>query len=81
MDMRSGPLIPGNIVRAACGLWLLMGGGAVWADNLSLQSPGMRNQQFSFVFNAQSNTTYTVEYATALAPPNWTRAYHLELVP
>ncbi len=63
-----------NILRAACGLWLLTGGGAVWADNLSLESPGVRNQKFSFVFNAQSNTVYTVEYATSLAPPNWTAA-------
>jgi len=74
LEMKRRPFIPENILRAACWLWLLMGGGAVWADNLWLQSPGLRNQQFSFVFNAQSNTTYTVEYATSLAPPNWTAA-------
>jgi hypothetical protein len=53
---------------------LLLGAGALWADELVLQSPCVQTQRFSFIFNAQTNTTYSVEYATTLAPPNWATA-------
>jgi len=54
-----------------CWLGFLLGAGALWADELVLESPGVQTQRFSFVFKAQTNTTYAVEYATTLAPPNW----------
>jgi len=61
----------GHKLRAACRLCFLLGAGALWADELVLQSPCVQNQRFSFVFNAQTNITYSVQYATTLAPPNW----------
>jgi hypothetical protein len=65
----------GNSRSAAAWLALLLGAGTVWADQVWLQSPIVRDQHFSFVFGAQSNATYLVEYATTLSPPNWTTAF------
>jgi hypothetical protein len=63
-----------NIQLRACWLVFLLGAGALRADELVLQSPCVQTQRFSFVFNAQTNITYSVQYATTLAPPNWATA-------
>lgn len=54
--------------------WLLLGASTLWADPPVLQSARVQNQRFSFVFKAQTNLTYSVQYATTLTPPNWSTA-------
>ena len=53
-------------------LGLLLGVGRLWADDVVLQSASVQDRRCSFVFNTQSNATYSLQYATTLAPPDWT---------
>jgi len=67
-------LRPNLPFRAAFWPSLLLATGSLWADTPVLQFPRVQNQSFSFVFNAQSNVTYSIQYSTTLAPPDWTTA-------